>query len=76
MSLVEGDAGSRTIYYEVPRSAMAEIGVRPGTILVQGYETNGRWFGTAYLFNWDCDPIPYRVEGCLYRQLRWFVCAS
>jgi hypothetical protein len=31
MSLVEGGDGSRTIYYHAPRSAMAELGVRPGT---------------------------------------------
>jgi hypothetical protein len=66
MSLVEGGDGSRIIYYQVPRPVMAEIGVRRGTMLFEGYETNGRWLGTAYLFKWDCPPIPYRVEGHLY----------
>jgi hypothetical protein len=65
MSLVEGDGGSRTIYYQAPRSAMAELGVRPGTLLFQGYETNGHWLGTAYVFKRGCPPIPYHVEGSL-----------
>lgn len=47
MSLVEGDNSSRAIYYQVPRPVMAEIGVRPGTLLFQGYESNRHWFGTA-----------------------------
>jgi hypothetical protein len=65
MSLVEGDGGSRTIYYQAPRSAMAELGVSPGTLLFKGYETNGNWLGTAYVFKRGCPPIPYDVEGSL-----------
>jgi hypothetical protein len=66
MSLVEGENNSRTIYYQFPRASMVNIGVRQGTLLFQGYETNGRWFGTAYVFKWGCSPIPYRVVGNLY----------
>jgi hypothetical protein len=65
MFLVEGENSSRAIYYQVPRPAMEEIGVRRGTMLFQGYEDNGDWFGTAYVFKWGCPPIPYRVEGFL-----------
>jgi hypothetical protein len=65
MSLVESSDGSRTIYYQAPRSAMAELGVRPGTLLFQGYDTNGHWLGTAYVFKLGCPPTPYRVEGSL-----------
>jgi hypothetical protein len=65
MSLVEGENSSRIIYYQVPRPEMAEIGVRLGTLLFQGYQDNGHWFGTAYVFKWGCPPIPYRVEGFL-----------
>jgi hypothetical protein len=65
MSLVEGDGGSRIIYYQAPRSAMAELGVRQGTLLFQGYEANGHWLGTAYVFKRGCLPIPYHVEGSL-----------
>jgi hypothetical protein len=66
MSLVEGENNTRAIYYHFPRPDMADIGVREGTLLFRGYETNGRWFGIAYVFKWGCPPIPYRVEGNLY----------
>jgi hypothetical protein len=35
------------------------------TLLFQGYETNGHWLGTAYVFKRGCPPIPYHVEGSL-----------
>ena len=66
MTLVEGENNSRAIYYHFPRPAMADTGVREGTLLFQGYETDGRWFGIAYVFKSGCPPIPYRVEGNLY----------
>jgi hypothetical protein len=28
-----------------------------------GYETNGRWLGTAYLFKWDCHPFHTALKG-------------
>jgi len=75
MFLVEGENNSRSIYYQFPRPTMTEIGARQGTLLFQGYEANGRWFGTAYLFKRGCPPIPYSVEGSLYSNDRggWHV---
>jgi hypothetical protein len=70
MTLVEGDNNSRAIYYHFPRSTMADVGVREGTLLFRGYETDGRWFGVAYVFKRGCPPIPYRVEGNLYSNER------
>ena len=66
MTLVEGENNSRAIYYHFPRPAMADIGVTEGTLLFRGYETEGRWFGVAYVFKSGCPPIPYRVEGNLH----------
>jgi hypothetical protein len=68
MSLIEGGNNSRTIYYRSPRPLMAELGVTQGTVLFQGHEIDGRWFGTAYVFKWGCPPIPYRVEGSLQQD--------
>jgi hypothetical protein len=70
MTLVEGENNSRAIYYQFPRSTMADIGAREGTLLFRGYETDGRWFGIAYVFKLGCPPIPYRVEGNLYSNDR------
>ena len=70
MTLVEGDNNSRAIYYHFPRSTMADVGVREGTLLFRGYETDGRWLGVAYVFKRGCPPIPYRVEGNLYSNER------
>jgi hypothetical protein len=50
MTLVEGENNSRAIYYHFPRPTMTDIGVREGTLLFRGYETDGRWFGIAYVF--------------------------
>lgn len=70
MTLVEGENNSRAIYYHSPRPTMADIGVREESLLFRGYETDGRWFGIAYVFKGDCPPIPYRVEGNLYSNER------
>jgi hypothetical protein len=70
MTLVEGENNSRAIYYHFPRPTMTDIGVREGTLLFRGYETDGRWFGIAYVFKSGCPPIPYRVEGNSYSNDR------
>jgi len=70
MTLFEGESNSRAIYYDLPRAAMVDLGVREGTLLFRGYENDARWFGIAFVFKRGCPPIPYRVEGNLYSNER------
>jgi len=60
--------GGMEIQYVQPRVGMLEVGVRPGTILVQGRwggPPPGTLTGTAFVFSGICPPTPYRVEGSM-----------
>ena len=57
------NGSSREFYYEEPRSGMIEAGARPGSLLFRGNAIDGRYVGTAYIFNSRCGPIPYEVSG-------------
>ncbi len=60
--------GGMQIQYVQPRVGMLEVGVRPGTILVQGRwggPPPGIMTGTAFVFSGICPPTPYRVEGSI-----------
>jgi hypothetical protein len=70
MTVVEGENNSRAIYYQFPHPTMVDVGVTEGALLFRGYETDGRWFGVAYVCKLGCPPIPYRVEGNLYSNDR------
>ena len=54
---------SREFHYQKPRSGMAEVGVRPGSLLFRGEIANGQYSGTAYIFNMHCGQIPFQVKG-------------
>ena len=42
---------------------MLGVGARPGSLLFRGEIDNGRYSGTAYIFNPDCGQIPFQVKG-------------
>ena len=66
MSVLSLPNGGMQIQYIQPRMGLLEIGVRPGTILLQGRWSGpppGLLTGTAFVFTGVCPPTPYRVEG-------------
>ena len=42
---------------------MLQAGARPGALVFRGRSLEGRYVGTAYIFNNVCGPIPYQVSG-------------
>jgi hypothetical protein len=57
------------IRYEQPRQGLADIGVTPGTVLVQAtWVTPQKIEGIAFIFPaWGCPPFPYPVAGSVDR---------
>jgi predicted aspartyl protease len=56
-------SSSREFYYKQPREGMIEVGARPGSLLFRGRTANGRYFGTAFIFDRQCGQFPYPVSG-------------
>jgi len=56
---------SREFYYQKPRAGMLDAGARPGSLLFRGEIDNGKYSGTAYIFNRHCGQIPFQVEGSI-----------
>ena len=55
---------SRRIYYLQPRRGMLDAGAQPDSLLFDGTDSNGRWSGSARVFNKRCGrQYPYLVEG-------------
>jgi hypothetical protein len=42
---------------------MLQAGARSGPLLFIGRSIDGRYVGTAYIFNRECGQIPYQVSG-------------
>jgi hypothetical protein len=57
------DGATREFHYNVPRPGMVQAGARSGSLLFIGRSTNGRYVGTAYIFNSQCGQFPYQVSG-------------
>jgi hypothetical protein len=57
------DGATREFHYNEPRPGMLQAGARSGSLLFTGRSINGRYVGTAYLFNSECGQIPYQVSG-------------
>ena len=57
------DGATREFYYNAPRAGMLQAGARPGSLLFTGRSVNGRYVGTAYIFNRQCGQLPYQVSG-------------
>jgi hypothetical protein len=56
---------SREFYYQKPREGMLDAGAHPGSLLFRGEIDNGKYSGTAYIFNGRCGQIPFQVEGSI-----------
>lgn len=56
---------SREFYYQKPRAGMLDAGAHPGSLLFRGEIDNGKYSGTAYIFNRHCGQIPFQVEGSI-----------
>jgi hypothetical protein len=57
------DGATRQFHYNAPRAGMRQAGARPGALLFTGRSINGRYVGTAYIFNRRCGQLPYQVSG-------------
>jgi hypothetical protein len=57
------NGSSWEVYYQKPRPGMLDAGARPGSLLFRGEVNNGKYSGTAYIFNLHCGPIPFEVKG-------------
>ena len=57
------DGATREFHYNVPRAGMLQAGARSGSLLFTGRSINGRYVGTAYIFDRKCGQIPYQVSG-------------
>ena len=57
------DGTTREFRYDQPRPGMLQAGARSGSLLFTGRSINGRYLGTAYIFNRECGQIPYPVSG-------------
>jgi hypothetical protein len=57
------DGATREFHYNAPRAGMLQAGARPGALLFTGRSINGRYVGTAYIFNRQCGRLPYQVSG-------------
>jgi hypothetical protein len=57
------DGTTREFHYDEPRPGMLQAGARSGSLLFTGRSINGRYLGTAYIFNRECGQIPYPVSG-------------
>jgi hypothetical protein len=62
VSLIAKDS-DREFYYKKPRQGLLDSGVREGSLLFRGELNNGRYDGTAYLFDRRCGARPYHVSG-------------
>jgi hypothetical protein len=56
---------SREFYYRKPRAGMLDAGAHPDSLLFRGEIDNGKYSGTAYIFNRHCGQIPFQVEGTI-----------
>jgi len=54
---------SREFYYKEPRPGMLDVGARPDSLLFRGQIKDGRFSGTAYIFNLHCGQVPFDVKG-------------
>jgi hypothetical protein len=53
----------RELRYLEPRQGMLQAGARAGSVLFSGRSVQGRYLGTAFIFNRQCGPTPYEVSG-------------
>jgi hypothetical protein len=54
---------SREFRYQQPRPGMLAVGARSGSLIFSGVSINGRYEGTAYIYNGRCGSFAYPVSG-------------
>lgn len=65
------EGNNRIFYYEAPRPAMAERGVRQGTLFFNGQRVGNRYAGTARAFSRECSaPMEYRMSGTVVSETK------
>jgi hypothetical protein len=57
------EGARREFYYQDPRPEMERAGAHQGSLLFTGRSVGGRYFGTAYIYNFRCGRTPYQVSG-------------
>ena len=62
---LQASGNKRWLYYENPRTALRNAGVRPGTLLFDGRKSGDWYSGNARVFSRYCpsEPLVYFVEG-------------
>lgn len=60
---IQVDGNAVRIYYTRPRSGLASVGVRAGTLLFDGTVSGGILEGMSRLFNSNCGEVDYFVYG-------------
>ena len=61
--IIETRGDSIHIRYEKPRTGLASVGAKPGTLLFTGHRTGDNVEGTAFVFKANCPPAAYSVRG-------------
>jgi len=57
------DGAKQKIFYETPRSGLAEVGVKPGALLFEGQRNGKNFVGISYIFTRTCESQGYEVTG-------------
>ncbi len=65
---IEGRGEFLHITYVKPRSSLAKVGIRSGTLLFSGQRQGDFVYGVAYAFKANCSPAGYRVQGQFDQQ--------
>ncbi|MGF1649475.1 MAG: hypothetical protein ACFCUN_03400 [Hyphomicrobiaceae bacterium] len=60
---LEAGGSQRRFVYDQPRSGLASVGVRSGTILFSGDRRGNRYDGVAYIFTRNCGEFGFPVAG-------------
>ena len=61
------NGNERQFIYEVPSKKMYNTGVRPGSVLFNGYKNGNKYFGTSTVFSKNCHyDLAYKVSGNVY----------
>jgi hypothetical protein len=64
------EGSNREFHYAKPRPGMLRAGAHPGSLLFSGKAVDGKYVGTAYIFNPYCGAIPYEVNGSILDNYR------
>lgn len=60
----------RSLYYHAPRTSLAQVGIKEGTLLFDGERKANRYMGTARRFSEKCRIREYEVSGEIVDERR------